>query len=78
MRAEAIKAPPGCGKAQALYVQRFDALTALCGAAEEAVQSHDQSSLEFLRENEEIYRQKTLASDDASLAALRSLLLRTR
>lgn len=75
---ESLKAPLACQRAQALYVQRFDALTTLCRAAEDAIDQPDQDSVAILQDNEEIYRQKTLASDDASLAVLRTLLSKTR
>ncbi len=76
--ASGLKASSACQKAQALYIQRFEALTSLCRAAEDAIEQPDQDSVAILQENEEIYRQKTLASDDASLAALRTLILKTR
>ncbi|MFN8608445.1 MAG: hypothetical protein U0931_12990 [Vulcanimicrobiota bacterium] len=77
-RAEAVKAPAVCQKAQSLYVERFNVLSRLCDAADEAIQSTNQETVEELQDNEAVYRQKTLASDDASLVALRALLSKSR
>lgn len=77
-QAGSLKAPAACQQAHSAYLQRFNVLSRLCDAADQVIQNTNQSTVEELRENEEIYRQKTLASDDASLAVLRTLLSKTR
>ncbi|MBS2037215.1 hypothetical protein JST97_19665 [bacterium] len=77
-KAEVLRAPAICERAQALYLERFTVLSRLCLAADQAIQSTNQDTVEELQDKEEIYRQKTLASDDASLAALRRLLSKNR
>ena len=78
LKAEQIPAPTSCRRAQTLYLERFSALSRVCRDAESAITAPDQDSAANLQDTEATYRQKVLASDDASLAALRSLLSKTR
>lgn len=77
-QAAAIQAPPFCQQAQQLYIERFVTLGRLCASAQQAISAPDQDSVANLQEDEEIYRTKALASDDASLAALKALLSKPR
>ena len=77
-QAAAIQPPPACLKAHQLYLERFARLVQLCGSAQSAIAAPDADTVANLQEDEEIYRKKALASDDASLAVLRSLLSKTR
>ena len=69
-----MKPPAACRQAHQLYLERFGALNTLCASAQQAIAAPDQDSVANLQEDEELYRKQALASDDASLAALRSLL----
>lgn len=77
-QAAAIQPPPSCAKAHQLYLERFAKLVQLCGSAQSAIAAPDADTVANLQEDEEIYRKKALASDDASLAVLRSLLSKIR
>lgn len=76
--AMAVKPPAACQKAHQLYLERFEALRNLCGSAQQAITAADADSVANLQDDEESYRQKALASDDASLSVLRALLSKTR
>lgn len=77
-QAAAIQPPASCKQAHQLYVERFVTLGRLCASAQQAISAPDQDSVSNLQEDEEIYRKKALASDDASLAALKTLLSKPR
>ncbi len=77
-QAALIKPPLDCVVAHQVYLERFASLSRLCGSAQQAITAPDADTVANLQEDEEAYRKKALASDDASLAALRSLLSKTR
>lgn len=77
-QAVAVKAPPVCQAAHQLYLERFARLSRLCRSAQQAITGPDADTVANLLDDEETYRKKALASDDASLAALRSLLSKPR
>lgn len=77
-QAAAIKPPSSCFAAHQLYLERFASLTRLCGSAQQAITGPDADTVANLQEDEEAYRKKALASDDANLAALRVLLSKIR
>ncbi|MBN9417239.1 hypothetical protein ABS71_15455 [bacterium SCN 62-11] len=76
--AAAIQPPAFCKQAHQLYVERFVTLGRLCASAQQAISAPDQDSVSNLQDDEEVYRKKALASDDASLAVLSSLLSKPR
>ncbi|MBX3169943.1 MAG: hypothetical protein KF760_21240 [Candidatus Eremiobacteraeota bacterium] len=77
-QASLIQPPPSCLAAHQLYLERFTSLSKLCRSAQLAITAPDADTVANLQDDEEAYRKKALASDDASLAALRSLLSKTR
>lgn len=77
-QAAAIQPPPACLAAHQLYLERFASLSRLCGSAQQAITGPDADTVANLQEDEEAYRKKALDSDDASLAALKTLLSKSR